>query len=409
MDELFTFIEKQKDLVIEIQKGLTSHPAINPDNGGIGEIDKFNFLKEYLTEWGFSSLKEFFCPDDRVPCGKRPSLLATIDGEDTSKSLWIITHLDVVPPGDEELWDTPPFEAIVKGDKIYGRGTEDNQQGTVSSLVAAKVMLLNKIKPAINVKLLFVADEEVGSHYGIEWLVNETDLFNNKEDFILTPDVGDPEGKMIEVAEKSILWAVFNITGKQSHGSRPDLGNNANRAACKLTVDLDTMLHETYNDSNKLFDLPMSTFEPTKHYSAVENVNTIPGFVSLAFDCRILPHYDLNEVVENINRISKNIEDTYNVTIELKTPQKVQAPKPTPEDAPVMDLLKKSIKKITGVDAVPYGIGGGTVAAYFRMKGIHAALWSTADNTMHEPNEYSSIKNTLSDAKVFFDMMINAK
>lgn len=408
-DELFTFIENQKDLVIEIQKGLTSHPAMGPDNGGTGETEKFLFLKEYLSSWGFDSIKEFFAPDTRVPTGNRPSLLAEITGKDTTKSLWIITHLDVVPPGNEELWKTPPFEAVVKGDNIYGRGTEDNQQGTVSSLVAAKALLQGKIKPAINIKLLFVADEEVGSDYGVKWLLDNTDLFSNKDDLILTPDVGDPEGKQIEIAEKSILWAVFEIQGKQSHGSRPDLGTNTTRASSNLCVQLDKMFHETYTASNSLFDLPASTFEPTKHHSAVANINTIPGFDSLAFDCRILPQYDLDEVLENVGKIVKQIEETYKVSIEVKTPQKVQAPPPTPEDAPIMTLLQKSIKKITGISAVPYGIGGGTVAAYFRMRGIHAALWSTAYNTMHEPNEYSSIKNTLSDAKVFFHMMINAE
>jgi succinyl-diaminopimelate desuccinylase len=58
------------------------------------------------------------------------------------------------------------------------------------------------------------------------------------------------------------------------------------------------------------------------------------------------------------------------------------------------------------INAVPVGIGGGTVAAYFRMKGYHAALWSTLDSTMHQPNEYSLIKNTIEDAKVFADLMM---
>ncbi|HNZ27091.1 MAG TPA: M20/M25/M40 family metallo-hydrolase, partial [Spirochaetota bacterium] len=98
-------------------------------------------------------------------------------------------------------------------------------------------------------------------------------------------------------------------------------------------------------------------------------------------------------------------ETEFGVKITITTPQFLQAPPPTPENAEVVVKLKNSIKKITGTEPELTGIGGGTVAAYFRMKNFPAALWSTVDNTMHSPNEYSSIKNTIKDAKVFADLM----
>jgi len=47
------------------------------------------------------------------------------------------------------------------------------------------------------------------------------------------------------------------------------------------------------------------------------------------------------------------------------------------------------------------GIGGGTVAAFFRKAGIPAAVWSTMDDTAHSPDEYCLVENMLNDAKVF--------
>ena len=47
------------------------------------------------------------------------------------------------------------------------------------------------------------------------------------------------------------------------------------------------------------------------------------------------------------------------------------------------------------------GVGGGTVGAYLRNAGFPAVVYSKLDEKMHQPNEYSSIKNTLGDAKVF--------
>lgn len=403
MDTIFEKIDNSRELVIELQKGITSREAINPENGGDGEYEKVKYLKETLSSWGFDSIEQYDVPDERVSTGVRPSLVLTINGK-SSKRLWLIAHTDVVPPGDLKLWETPPFEAVVKGDKIYGRGTEDNQQSLVSMLVMAKSLLENGVTPEYTLKLLLVADEEVGSEYGIQWLINKGDIFQ-KEDLILTPDVGDPKGEGIEIVEKSVLWVKFKIFGKQSHGSRPDLGINCARASSHLCIRLDEF-NKIYDARDELFDIPFSTFEPTMREGSVQNMNTVPGFELLGFDCRILPVYELDEVIKRMESVAQDIEKEFGVKIELEVMQKLQAPEATPEDAPVVANLKRSIKKVLGRDSRCYGIGGGTVAAYFRIEGFQATLWSTVDNTLHAPNEYSSIKNTLDDAKVFADMAL---
>jgi len=404
MKEIFNQIDNGREFIIELQKGLTRIPAIAPENGGEGEYDKFVWLKNYIKDWEFDKTEEILVADSRTGSGGRPTLITTINGSYTEKSLWLITHLDVVPVGEITLWNTEPFEAVVDGDKIYGRGVEDNQQSLTSVLLAAKTILDAHVKPYYNVKLIFVADEEVGSGYGIDWILkNRIDLFK-KDDLIITPDVGDPDGRYIEIAEKSILWVEFKIVGKQSHGSRPDKAINSARASSHLAIRLDNLRYK-YNEIDDLYDVPYSTFEPTRRVSSVTNINTIPGEETLAFDCRILPCYDIKEILNDMKNICASVEKEFGVTITIAMPQFLQAAPPTSENADVVVKLKKSIKKVTGIEPELTGIGGGTVAAYFRMKNFPAALWSTVDNTMHSPNEYSSIKNTIKDAKVFADLM----
>ena len=207
-------------MVIELQKGLTAIPAINPENGEDGEYKKFIYLKDFIKNWGFDELIDILVPDIRVTDKIRPSLIAGVKGKNPKKTFWIITHLDVVPEGELKLWESDPFQVRVKDGKIFGRETEDNQQSLVSSLIAVKTLIDNKIIPNYNVKLLFVSDEEVGSEYGIKWILKNKNFFS-REDLILTPDGGNPEGKTIEIAEKSILWVSFTLIGKQAHGSRP--------------------------------------------------------------------------------------------------------------------------------------------------------------------------------------------
>ena len=106
------------------------------------------------------------------------------------------------------------------------------------NVLAAMAFTAQGLKPQRTIKLLFAADEEVGSVFGIDWLVKNHGSLFRKNDMVLVPDGGDTEGKFIEVAEKYILWMKFATHGKQAHGSMPDLGANAFLAASDLALRL---------------------------------------------------------------------------------------------------------------------------------------------------------------------------
>jgi len=152
------------------------------------------FLYETIRSWGFSDIKVINVHDPRAKNSVRPNILAFIEGEVEDK-LWILTHLDVVPPGDLSSWTiTKPFEPRILNGKVFGRGAEDNGQSMVSSLIAAKALLESGIKPRRTVVLAFVSDEEAGSKYGLEYLIeNHRDLFS-ENDVALVPDAGDSNG-----------------------------------------------------------------------------------------------------------------------------------------------------------------------------------------------------------------------
>ena len=63
--------------------------------------------------------------------------------------------------------------------------------------------------------------------------------------------------------------------------------------------------------------------------------------------------------------------------------------------------LKRAIKDVLNKEAKNIGIGGGTIAAFFREKDLPAVCWCTLDDTLHAPNEYSKIENIINDARVF--------
>ena len=251
------------DTMIEWQRGLTAIPALGPLNGGQGEMEKCRFLRSLLEPLAPDEIIEINAPDDQVESGFRPNLIALFKGKSSQRKIWILSHMDIVPPGDYKLWDQDPYKVRVEGDKIIGRGVEDNQHGLVSSMAAMAAFRDLGFVPPYDVALAFVADEETGSYYGLDYVLRERlDLFS-PDDLIIVPDAGNEDGTMIEVAEKSMLWLKVIVLGKQCHASTPEKGKNALRAASRMIVDLESLL-TTFDARDPLFSPPISTLEPTK-------------------------------------------------------------------------------------------------------------------------------------------------
>lgn len=393
-------IQGYQDPIVSFQRDLTALPALGPQNGGQGELAKALYLEKRLKALAPQTLINIGCPDHRVPKGIRPNLLALFHGERSSRTIWILSHMDIVPIGDRQLWKSDPYELKRKGDFLYGRGVEDNQHGIVSSYFAVKALQEEGVCPAHPIGLLWVSDEETGSHKGLEYVLKKKRSMFKTEDLIIVPDAGNREGTMIEVAEKSLLWMKFTLSGRQCHGSRPDLGINTLRGTAHFITALEK-LPRIFKKKNPHFDLPISTFEPTQKEANVSNINTIPGQDVFYMDCRVLPEYPLSKVIDAIKSIAAMVEKKTGLGIKIEVINSLQAPPATKADAPVVRALQEAVRAACHKEAFPWGIGGGTVAAFFREVGLPAAVWCSSSGTAHQPNEFCRLSHLIKDAQVF--------
>jgi succinyl-diaminopimelate desuccinylase len=393
------FLDSQEKGIIELETLLTSHPALAPESDGTGEIEKAAALETWLKEQGIVNIQHFDAPDARVPSKIRPNMVATIPGKRQDSPVWIMSHLDVVPEGERGLWESDPWKVIAKNGKLYGRGVEDNQQGLVSSVFAALAFFKLGVVPERTIKLLFIADEEVGSKFGIQYLLEHHHLFG-KDDIIVIPDGGSSDATEIEVAEKNICWLKVTTKGKQTHAAMPDKGANAFLAACDLALRIHRLEKSIFTARDSLFSPDRSTINPTKKEANVPNVNTIPGEDVFYVDMRILPVYPVAAALEEVSRLARAIEAEYNVKVKLDVVQSTES-RATPAGSPIVGLLAEAVRQVYGVEAKPIGIGGGTVGAYLRKAGFDCVVWSRMNETAHQPNENADIANIIGDAKVF--------
>jgi acetylornithine deacetylase/succinyl-diaminopimelate desuccinylase-like protein len=117
--------------------------------------------------------------------GTAPILTGELPGPEGAPTVLLYGHYDVVPAGDEELWDSPPFEATERDGAIYGRGAADSKSNVLTHVGALRAW---DGKPPVGVKLLVEGQEEVGSPLEEGYPSEHPNLF--RADAILVVDGG---------------------------------------------------------------------------------------------------------------------------------------------------------------------------------------------------------------------------
>lgn len=402
-DNVLLEVERLKDDMVAALSRICRIPAVSPHNGGTGEDAKAREIEKLVSELGLGAVKWEYVDDAKSQTGKRPSLFLEKPGKQ-KRRLCILTHMDIVPEGDRSLWTVDPYNPVVKGSRLYGRGVSDNGMALICSIYALKALMNAGAEPEYTVNLAFVSDEEMGSDFGLKPLL-ERGLFR-QDDLVIAPDSGNDAGDFIEIAEKARWKLSFTVMGRQAHAALPGTGLNACRAANLLAVEVDEALHRAFPDKDARFDPPESTFEPTRRFANVPNTNTVPGRERFEFDCRVLPSVSLDAAFDVVEKVRKDVEARTGAKIDLEV-DRGDAAEPTREDSEIVKLLVSSIRDVLKIEPKTGGIGGGTFAAMFREKGIPAVVWTQeCDGVAHQPDEFTEIPYMVNNAKVFAMMML---
>ena len=401
LEQALELIDASVDEMAETMVEMIRFPALAPVNGGVGEGEKADFLMTRLK--GFDSITRLDVPDETDPTVLRPNIVAVKRGKKNG-TVWVVAHMDVVPAGDPELWDTPPFDPVYRDGKVYGRGTEDNGQSIISSLFASRSWLGEELN-GMSMGVVYVADEETTSRMGIEYLLDKG--FFKEDDVIIVPDWGSPGGSEIEVSEKHLVWLNFTFEGKTTHGSTPDLGINAYRVSTYYLAELIHVLEEKFCRTDDIYLPHMSTFEPTKRPATVENLNTIPGYDEFSMDVRLLPAYHIDDVIAIARELAAKYEEKTGAKICVNEIQRHESGKPSSTDSAGFIALRDAVQFVTGNKPSAVGVGGGTCANFFRARGLDAYVWQCGGGTLHAPNEHVVMSNLVTDTKVFTTLYYN--
>ena len=210
-----------------------------------------NYCDEILNKLGATSFKTY---DDEK---KRVNLFATLKAKIPSKKKPIIFsgHTDVVPVSKD--WNTDPFIATIKDEKVFGRGTCDMKGFIACTLAYAPIFSKTNLDRDIHFSFTF--DEETACQ-GAPLLINELKKKGMNSGICI---VGEPTSMKIIDAHKGCYEYTTYFKGLAGHGSAPDKGINAVEYAVKYIsklIELREIL-KTKVPKNSIFDPPYTTIQ----------------------------------------------------------------------------------------------------------------------------------------------------
>ena len=157
------------------------------------------------------------------------------------RSLILNGHIDVVPEGPLDMWDSPPFEPRIDGGWMYGRGAGDMKAGLASNLFALDALTACGFGPAADVFVQSVVEEECTGNGALACLAR-----GYKAEAALIPE---PFAESLVTAQVGVLWFQVHLKGLPTHVAYAGSGANAIEAAIPLIAALHEM-ETRWNDAD---------------------------------------------------------------------------------------------------------------------------------------------------------------
>jgi acetylornithine deacetylase len=329
--------------------------SINPDlvASAKGEADIAAFIAGWATRAGLEVITQDAAPG-------RPNVIVIARGSGGGKNLMLNGHIDTVGLTDM----VEPFSGRVEGNKLYGRGAYDMKAGVAASLMAAKRARSLNLRG--DVIVTGVADEEMAS-LGTQAILRE--LHRWRPDAVI---VTEPTEMEIAVAHRGFVWFAVETFGVAAHGSRPHLGVDAIVKMGKVLVELEK--HD--------LDLRAKPTHPhlgsgSVHASLIgggQEMSSYPACCKLQLERRTIPGESPALAQAQLQTLLDRCAGADSAFKARLTRGLARDPFEVSEDAPIVQLCREKLARITGQPAIVGGVSFWADAALFSAAGLPTVL-----------------------------------
>ena len=234
-------VDQAFDRQIVFLSALTSHPSTrgNEQSAQVFMADELAVRGYEIDRWQIDIAEIQHLPGFSPVLGPYDDAVNVVGihrpKTQQGRSLILNGHIDVVPAGPLDMWDSPPFEPRVADGWLYGRGGGDMKAGLASNLFALDALATCGLAPAGDVYFQSVVEEECTGNGALACLAR-----GYTADAALIPE---PFSEHLVTAQLGVIWFQVHLRGLPTHVAYAGSGSNAIEAAFPLIHALHQMEH----------------------------------------------------------------------------------------------------------------------------------------------------------------------
>lgn len=348
---------------LSLAKELIARPSVTPEDEGCQQI-----IGERLAALGFE--------------------LETMVFEDTT-NLWarrghgrkvfcFAGHTDVVPPGDVNDWQFPPFEPTIHDGYLYGRGAAD-MKGSLAAMVTATEAFIAKY-PDIDTDIAFLitSDEEGPFINGTKRVIETLQARDEPIEWCIVGEPSSTErlGDVVKNGRRGSLTGDLTVFGIQGHVAYPHLAENPVHNVAPALTDL---VNEQWDKGNASF--PPTTFQVSNINAGTGAGNVIPGRIDTQFNFR----FSTEVTAEELKQRTEAILDKHQLKYSLKW--KLNGPPFLTESGSLIEAVTQAITAECGFETELSTGGGTSDGRFIAPTGAQLVELGPVNATIHKVNE----------------------
>ncbi len=207
MNSVINYIEKNKQRYLEELKEYISIPSISTLKENKSDVEKCaGFVRDHLKKIGIKKVQIF-------KTERHPIVYGEWMGAPGKPTVLIYGHYDVQPVDPLKEWKTDPFKAVIKDNKIWARGSNDNKGQNFVHMKSVEAFFKVKGKPPVNIKYIIEGEEEIGSGNLQKFIKKNKNLLKCDAVLISDTSLHSPDTPTISYGLRGLCYMEIEVIG----------------------------------------------------------------------------------------------------------------------------------------------------------------------------------------------------
>jgi succinyl-diaminopimelate desuccinylase len=384
--------------VIQLAKDLIERESVTPEDAGCQKL-----IGERLAKLGFTNESMIFSDTTNL-WSRREGKMST--NQDENIVFCFAGHTDVVPAGNIELWNTPPFEPTIIDGMLYGRGAADMKGSIAAMLIATERFVKDHPNHHGAISYLITSDEEGPFINGTTKVIDTLEARNEKITYCI---VGEPSstnnvGDVVKNGRRGSISADVDIKGKQGHVAYPEHVRNPIHLAMPALTELSQF---EWDKGNEYF--PATSFQLSNIHSGTGATNVVPGHINALFNLRYSTELTDQLIVEQVESILDKHELDYDIKWTFNGKPfitELTAENDTTKTS-FLSAVSDAINRVTGSKPALSTSGGTSDGRFIAPTGAKVIELGPCNATIHQVNESVSCRDLELLEDIYYHCLVN--